>query len=110
MNGDANAKREVLLLQVEFGGKKMVTYEHADEKKSWGIRCTEDAHGKLWIGKSGSVPFEAVFPDLIQPVKKTLEETRGDRTGAFWINPMEKRLTIVTEDSTQSGEYPQADF
>lgn len=85
----------------------MVRYENPDEKKSWGVRCTEDAYNKLWVGKAGSVPFEAVFPNLVDKVKKALRRERHTRTGAFWINPSENRITLVNDDSVESGDYPQ---
>ena len=88
----------------------MVKYTDPSEKKAWGVRCTQDAYNRLWVGKSGSVPFEDVFPQLTDKVKNTLRTERGNRSGAFWLNPSENRITLVTDESVDTGEYPQVDL
>jgi len=76
----------------------------------FGVRCAQDAYGDLWVGKAGNTPFDAVFPGLKDKITKKIAEMRGSRTGAFWINPTEKVLTVVSDDSVETGEYPQAKY
>jgi len=73
----------------------------------FGIRCTEDASGNLWVGKPGVTKFETAFPHLENKVKSKLEEARGSRSGAFWVNFERNSLYIVTNTSTETGEYPE---
>lgn len=75
-----------------------------------GVRCSEDASGNLWVGKAGHVPFHTVFPNLEEIIKKKMRELRGDRTGAFWINPEKRKLTVVSLDSVESKNHPQANY
>jgi len=93
-----------------MGVINMADFISRDIKNSWGIRCTEDVNGRLWIGKSGSVPFEVVFKGLQDIIKAKLRDVRNNRGGAFWINPQSKNLTIVTEATVESQDYPQVSY
>lgn len=85
-------------------------------KNEWGIRCFEDMRCSedrirtLWCGKQGSVEFKLIFPEITEKVKDTLRKIRGDRGGVFWINPTFNMLTIATDDSVDSGDYPQTSY
>ena len=84
-----------------------------NEQPNWvfGIRCSEDANNRLWIGKAGNIPFTSVFPkELEKIITDKLHELRNDRTGAFWINPENKTLTAVSEDSADNSQYPQTTY
>jgi len=84
-----------------------------NEQPNWvfGIRCSEDAYNNLWIGKAGNISFTSVFPkELEERIKEKLRELRKSRTGAFWINPDNKTLTAVSEDSADNSQYPQTTY
>lgn len=74
----------------------------------FGMRCTEDMNGNLWIGKVGVTKFDVVFPpEMVQRIKEILENTRKSRRGAFWLNVEKKTLRVVVDDSVDTGEYPE---
>jgi len=76
----------------------------------FGVRCSEDSSNNLWIGKVGSIPFNSVFPDVEEKIKKKLRDMRSGRTGAFWINPTNRTITVVTDASMENNEYPQETY
>ncbi len=81
--------------------------EYKQPNRIFGIRCSEDSKNNLWVGKVGTIPFNAVFPDLENKIKQKLKDMRKDRTGAFWINPLNRIITVVDGKGTKNNNYPQ---
>jgi hypothetical protein len=77
---------------------------------SGGSLATKKHDGSLWAGKGYECSLaEQVGEEYAQAIARTLENTRGNRCGRFWIN-LAKRIVTMQVGAAYENEVEEAQF
>jgi hypothetical protein len=94
-----------------FGGQQMaVVFFTRNRKSEWGFACNQRADSRLFAGKGYGCPLASQLDsETVEAVEESLEQTRGDRCGRFWINLATRTVTMQVGASYEN-QVDQASF
>ena len=80
------------------------TFYPRSTKAQWGFACNQSADGRLWAGKGYECPLEDQLGfETAEALQESLEQTRGDLTGHFWVNLAKRTVTMQVRESFENN-------